>query len=109
MKSRRIQIRRAWTKRNVKKSLRGNLKPDGSFGPKRLAYFNCYGAGAIDDFDAARIGTYINQRERRGVFVGSWWYFGSTFAAEPPAPSFDIREAALHCYLVTGWKDVGRG
>ncbi len=77
-------------------------------GTKRLAYFNCYGSGAIDDFDAARIGVYINQSEKRGVWIGSYWYWGD----EPPSmnlslPSFIIAKATLHCYLCTGWNEDG--
>lgn len=87
---------------------RGPRKSDGTFGPKRLAYFNCYGAGKIDDFNAARIALWINQWERRGVWIGTYWYWGAADGnGILSVPSFNIREATLHCYLVTGW--VKRG
>ena len=88
---------------------RGFLESDGTFGYRRKQYFNVYGAGAIDDFDAARIALWINQDEKRGVSVGSWWYqefmnpngFGLL-----SLPSFRMEEASLHNYLVTGWKTI---
>lgn len=88
---------------------RGPRRADGSFGPKRTAYFNVYPAGKIDDFDAARIALWINQSERRSVMVGTWWY--PAFAV-PRAdgtlenPSYDTKEAMLHCHLITGWKTI---
>lgn len=81
----------------------GYQTPDGQVGNKRFAYFNCYGAGAIDDFDAARIGVWINQNEKRGVIVGTWWYWGEPQETILPTPSFKTSQATLHCYLVTGW------
>ena len=88
---------------------RGPRRPDGSFGPKRLAYFNCYGAGKIDDFDAARIALWINQYERRGVYIGSYWYWQAAENGILQLPSFVTAEASLHCYLATGWaKKNGR-
>lgn len=75
-------------------------------GDKALAYFNCYGSGKIDDFDAARLGLYVNQAERRSVIVGTWWYpeFLSPFYGKLPIPSFNTNTASLHCYLVVGWE-----
>lgn len=82
-------------------------------GPRRSAYFNCYGAGAIDDFDAARIALWINQYEKRGVYVGSWWYpdFGNTgLTGSLPMPSsFNTAGASLHCHLVVGWRTLPDG
>lgn len=88
---------------------RGPRKGDGVFGAKRTAYFNCYGANKISDFDAVRIALWINQSEKRGVWVGSWWY--SEFNRPDangilPLPSFNTTRATLHCYLVTGWKTI---
>lgn len=82
---------------------RGPRKADGTFGEKRLAYFNCYGSGAIDDFDAVRIALWINQWERRSVYVGTWWYWDTSENGVLEMPSFDIKNAGLHCYLATGW------
>lgn len=85
---------------------RGVKSVDGTVGNKRVAYFNCYGAGPIDDFDAARIGIWINQSERRGVLIGTWWYpeFESVGAdGVLPLPSFNIKNATLHFHLITGW------
>lgn len=82
---------------------RGPKQADGSMGPKRTAYFNCYGAGKIDDFDAARIAIWINQIEKRGVYIGTFWYWGDTPATVLETPSFKMSEASLHCYLATGW------
>lgn len=89
---------------------RGPRKADGTFGPKRKAYFNCYGSGKIDDFDAARFGLWINQNEKRGVIVGTWFYrqFGSATPTNGvvKAPSFNTNEGSLHCWLITGWKKI---
>lgn len=82
---------------------RGPRKADGTFGPERLAYFNCYGTGRIDDFDAARIALWLNQWERRGVYIGSWWYWVTADDGVLELPSFVIAEATLHSYLATGW------
>lgn len=82
---------------------RGPRKADGNFGLKRSAYFNVYGAGKIDDTDAAKIALWINQEEKRGVYVGTWWYWGSAPSAVLDVPSFKRAEASLHCYLITGW------
>lgn len=81
----------------------GFQSPDGTTGAKRTAYFNCYGVGAIDDFDAARIGLWINQNEKRSVIVGTYWYWGEYPETYIPVPSFDTSKASLHCYLITGW------
>lgn len=89
--------------------VRGPRRADGTFGPKRPAYFNCYAAGSIDDYDAVKIAIWINQFERRGVWVGSWWY--PEFAI-PDAhgilstPSFNMNQASLHAHLITGWKTI---
>ncbi len=89
---------------------RGPRMADGTFGPKRTAYFNCYGKGKIDDFDAARFALWINQNEKRGVIVGTWFY--RQFGPDTPdngvvkTPSFNTNDASLHCYLFTGWKTI---
>lgn len=77
-------------------------------GNKRTAYFNCYGSGKIDDYDATKIGIWINQQEKRGVSVGSWWYWGIFAKGDGilPSPSFDISQATLHNWLVTGWVTI---
>lgn len=87
---------------------RGPRRADGTFGPARGEYFNCYGAGKIDDFDAARIGLWINQFEKRGVIVGSWWYWGSATNGDDSLwlPSFKTAEATLHLWLITGWRTL---
>lgn len=86
---------------------RGVKDANGNLSPKRLAYFNCYGAGAIDDFDACRIGLFINQNEKRGVYIGSYWEWSSN----PPAAQLFVptysTNAPLHCYLATGWTADG--
>lgn len=91
---------------------RGPRKADGTFGPKRTAYFNVYGAGKITDADAARIALWINQSEKRGVYVGSYWY--SEFARKDakgslPIPSFKTQYAPLHAHLVVGWRTLPDG
>lgn len=88
---------------------RGPRLASGLFGKKRKAYFNVYGAGKIDDFDAARIALWINQNEKRGVWVGTFWY--PEFATPRPdgtvkTPSWDTRTASLHAHLITGWKTI---
>lgn len=83
---------------------RGVKDADGRLSSKRAAYFNVYGSGKIDDFDAARIALWINQQEKRGVYVGTWWYWGASPFATLDTPSYDTDEASLHCYLITGWK-----
>lgn len=83
---------------------RGPRAVDGSFGPARTAYFNCYGAGKIDDFDAARIALWINQYEKRAVYIGSYWYWGDNPSVTLPVPSFKPSEATLHCYIAVGWQ-----
>lgn len=85
---------------------RGLLDNKGNIGEKRRAYFNCYGTGKIDDFDAARIALWINQGEKRGVYVGSWWYpeFNEPENDVLPLPSFNLKYGSLHCYLVSGWR-----
>lgn len=82
---------------------RGPRGADGTFGPKRTAYFNCYGAGKIDDFDAARIALWINQSEKRGVYIGTFWYWGTNPPTTLQTPSFDMNLGTLHCYIATGW------
>lgn len=86
---------------------RGVKDANGNLSPKRLAYFNCYGAGAIDDFDAVRIGLYINQSEKRGVYIGSYWPWGEN----PPAANLYVPMYStaypLHCYIATGWTEDG--
>lgn len=86
----------------------GYQNPQGQVGNRRTAYFNCYGAGAIDDFDAARIGVYINQNEKRGVIVGSWWYpdFENPQNGIISTSSYNTSNATLHCWLITGWKTI---
>lgn len=89
--------------------LRGYKLPAGGIGNKRTAYFTCYGAGKIDDFDASRIAVWINQNEKRGVSVGSWWYpnWGHLgLSGILPTPSFNTKEATLHNWIVTGWKTI---
>lgn len=89
--------------------IRGPVRQNGTFGPKRVEYFNCYGAGAIDDFDAIRIALWINQNEKRGVWAGWWWYpdFAVPFAdGTLKTPSYDTRQASLHAHLITGWKTI---
>lgn len=92
---------------------RGPRKADGTFGPKRAHYFNCYGSGAIDDFDAARIALWLFQDEKRGVYIGSWWYPEWEKVGKDgilPVPSFNIRYgngASQHAHLITGWKTFG--
>lgn len=96
---------------------RGPRRGDGTAGPKRTAYFNVYAAGNIDSFDAARIALWINQAEKRGVYVGSWFYPEFVFPiagsggnnAHPnasgivPMPaSFSTSIASLHAWLITG-------
>ncbi len=100
---------------------RGFLLPDGTIGAKKGDYYNCYGTGKIDDFDASRIGCWINQQEKRGVTVGSWFYpefvvnfvqgsgGGTTHPAQNgivPTPSFNTTQASLHNWTVTGWKTI---
>lgn len=88
---------------------RGGLRQNGTFGPKRKNYFNCYAAGKIDDFDAARIALWINQNEKRGVWVGSWWYpeFATPHANGTLSdPSYNTNYASLHAHLITGWKTI---
>lgn len=84
---------------------------DGSLVGKRRAYFNCYAAGQIDDFDAARIALWINQNEKRGVSVGSWWYPNWVGGNVPKSgilglPSFNTKEATMHDWLITGWRTI---
>lgn len=102
----------AYTGRDMRAMLqtlinRGVKDGTGNMSPKRLAYFNCYGAGAIDDFDAARIGLWIDQSEKRGVYIGSYWPWGST----PPAAQLYVPQYntswPLHCYIATGWTTDG--
>lgn len=87
---------------------RGFKLPGGVIGAKRTAYFNCYGAGAIDDFDAARIAIWINQIEKRGVSVGTYWYpeFEYPVHGSLPLPSFNTSQGSLHNHLITGWRTL---
>lgn len=86
---------------------RGVKDANGNLSPKRLAYLNCYGSGKIDDFDAARIGIWINQAEKRGIYIGSRWAWGDT----PPAAQLYVPQYSssdpLHCYIATGWTPDG--
>lgn len=77
-------------------------------GFNRAAYFNCYGSGTIDDYDAAKIGIWINQNERRFVTVGSYWYpeFENPQNGILPTPSFNTSQASLHNWIITGWKTI---
>lgn len=90
---------------------RGYKQPDGTIGNKRKAYFNCYGAGAIDDFDAVRIALWINQAEKRPVSVGSWWYpeFENPVNGSAQLPSFNTNYATLHNHMITGWRTLADG
>lgn len=85
------------------------ITQDQKRGVRRTAYFNCYGKGGIDDFDAARIALYLFQNEKRGVWVGSWWY--AAFAVPNnngtlPSPSYNTNDATLHAHLITGWVTI---
>lgn len=87
---------------------RGVKDAQGNLSPKRTAYFNCYGAGAIDDFDAARIALWINQYEKRNVYIGSYWYWGDMPPTTLTVPaSFNTVGIPMHCYLATGWMTWG--
>lgn len=82
---------------------------EGTTGPKRTAFFNVYGAGKIDDFDAVRIALWINQNEKRGVWVGTWWYPEFNHVGRSGiifSPSYNTTTASLHCHLITGWKTI---
>lgn len=70
---------------------------------RRLAYFNCYGKGPVDDYDAVKIALWISQSEKRAVSVGSWWYWGYPTSSILGTPSFDMSRATLHNWIVTGW------
>lgn len=87
----------------------GPHQADGTMGARRTAYFNCYGAGKIDDFDAARIALWINQYEKRGVYIGSYWYWGTGPATTLPVPSFNTALGTLHCYIAVGWETDADG
>lgn len=90
---------------------RGFKLADGTIGKKRGPFFNCYGSGKIDDVDAARIALWVNQAEKRGVSIGSFWYSEFTYDVGKdgvlPVPSFNTNEAELHNYICTGWKTIG--
>lgn len=90
---------------------RGLKGIDGTIGHKQLAYFNCYGSGNIDDFDAARIGVWINQSEKRSVIFGIYWYpeFMNPINGSLQLPSFRTYEASLHCPIITGWRTNSAG
>lgn len=87
---------------------RGVEDIQGKVGNKRTAYFNCYGSGAIDDFDAARIAVWINQSEKRSVIAGTWWYpeFSLPKDGFLATPSFNTAQATLHCHLITGFEST---
>lgn len=89
---------------------RGFKDPAGNLGNKRTAYFNCYGSGAIDDFDAARIGLYLNAPiEKRAVIVGTWWYPEFENAGTDgilPVPSYKTSQGSLHCHIITGFEST---
>lgn len=100
---------------------RGFKLPDGTLGAKKGDYYNCYGAGAIDDFEAVRIALWINQVEKRAVTVGTWFYPEFVFPAAGsgsgsnhpgptlgivPTPSFVMSQASLHNWIITGWKTI---
>lgn len=101
--------------RDIRASLESSIdtglqNSSGNVGGKRTALFNVYGSRAIDDFDAARIAIWINQNERRAVSVGSYWYpeFESVLSNNIlPIPSFNVSQATLHNYIITGWVDIG--
>lgn len=75
-------------------------------GVPRKAYFNVYGTSKIDDYDAAKIAIWINQGEKRGVWIGTWWYWSTAPEGILQIPSFRISEATLHCWLITGWTTI---
>jgi len=84
-------------------------QPDSEPVEKRKGYFNCYGAGKIDDFDATRIALWLNQGEKRGVTVGTYWY--TEFNNPKPdhtlrVPSFNTNLGSLHNWVATGWKRI---
>lgn len=85
------------------------MDANGNLGPKRLAYFNVYGSGPIDDFDAARLAIWLGQVEKRATLAATWWYpeFSATITdGFVPAPaSYDMSRATLHSWIATGWKD----
>lgn len=102
--------------RDMRKSLQTAIdrgfttSPNIAPGNKRKAYFNCYGAGTIDDYTAAKIALWVNQAERRAVTIASWWYWAKVpKTGIASLPSFNMDEATLHNYIATGWvtiKDV---
>lgn len=90
-------------------TLQGPVDATGTRGPRRTAFFNCYGSGAISDFEAAMIALWINQGEKRGVYIGSWFYNEFEFVGSDgvtSVPSFKTADGTLHCYLMTGWKPI---
>ena len=80
----------------------------GNVGFKRVAYFSCEPAGAIDWTDAVRLALFINQNEKRGVSIGSYWYpeFATPIDGIIQSPSFNTSYATLHNHLITGWKTI---
>lgn len=87
----------------------GLMDEKGVIGNKRVAYFNVYGSGKIDDFDAARIAIWINQDELRSVWVGSRWYWDDTNSnGIVKKATFKLSEGTLHAYLITGWRTIDR-
>lgn len=86
---------------------RGVKDANGNLSPKRLVYFNCYGSGAIDDFDAARIGLWVNQNEKRGVYIGSYWPWSDSPPSADLYVPFYTTTYPLHCYIATGWNQDG--
>lgn len=87
----------------------GLMDASGNVGNKRRAFFNVYGAGKITDFDAAKIALWINQTEKRNVWVAAWWYAEWEFLNNTgilPLPSFNIKNGSgttLHARLITGF------
>lgn len=74
------------------------------------AYFNIRASGAIDSFDAVRLAMLSTYNEKRGVSVGSpYWYAWAGVGANGILPSadFTLRNASWHNWVIKGWKDLG--
>ncbi len=84
----------------------GLLKADGTLTGNRSAYFNVYGSFRISDADAVRIAIWVNQYEKRSVYIGSWWEWGNNPQTILPEPTYLTKNGTLHCYLCTGWKTI---
>lgn len=107
--------------RTMLKFLINNGPAEGGADEKRKGYFNIYGVGQVTDYDAVKIALWLSQGEKRGVYVGSYFYpeFVRPVAGSGdgrkyveadgivPAPSFNTTIASLHCWLITGWKTIG--